>query len=71
MRSFVNFCLWMYIMNFAFGYIAVRRARPERFCRQELGQAKGWELGAVILLMPGEANACLDLELWRPQGERR
>jgi hypothetical protein len=60
----VGFTVFLvYSLNFAAGYYAVRSHREDSKCACEriLAEARGWALLGVLALMPGEANACLDI----------
>lgn len=54
---------FVYSLNFAAGYAAVRMHKTEsvKACERILTEAHGWTLLGVMAVMPGEANACLDI----------
>ena len=60
-RNFLWTLFAIYTVNFGIGYFVAKRNHPAAFCRNVIGQAHGWGIAAILVAIPGEANACLDL----------
>lgn len=70
MRSFIGFLAVYYVVNFGMGYFTVRKHASEAaiFCHKVMDECRGWNLAAVLVAIPGEANACLDIGYYPMKG---